>query len=71
MIIQSPSILLLIVNFSDVSVRTVPLLIVHWITAQGLAVAVQLNAAPLGDTTVILVGEAVMTGTTVVNKTDS
>ena len=63
--------MLLIVNFSNVSVRTVPLLIVHWITARGLAVALQLNAAPSGDTTGILIGEAVMTGTTVVNKTDS
>ena len=65
-IIQSPSIVLIIVNLPIVPVRTIPSLIVHWITARGLAVAVQLNVALLGDITVRLVGGAVMTGTTIV-----
>ena len=65
MIIQSPSLTSLMKNFPIVPSRTIPFL-VHWITARGLAVAVQLNVALSGDTTVRLVGGVVMTGTTVV-----
>ena len=50
-----------------VPLSTIPFL-VHWITARGLAVAVQLNVALSGDTTVRLVGGIVMTGTTVVQQ---
>ena len=66
---QSPCVESVIVNLPIVPVRTVPLLIVHWITARGLAVAVQLNVALSGDTTVRSSGGAVMTGATVVQKT--
>ena len=52
-------------NFPIVPLRTVPFL-VHWITAWGLAVAVQVNVALSGDTTVRSVGGVVMTGATVV-----
>ena len=65
-IMQSPCVESVIVNLPIVPVRTVPLLIVHWISAWGLAVAVQLNVALSGDTTVRLSGGAVMTGATVV-----
>ena len=51
--------------FPIVTLRTIPFL-VHWITARGLAVAVQLNVAPSGDITVRSVGGVVITGTTVV-----
>ena len=51
--------------FPIVTLRTIPFL-VHWITARGLAVAVQLNVTLSGDTTVRLVGVVVMTGATVV-----
>ena len=64
-IIQSPSVVSVIVNLPIVPVRTIPLFIVHWITARGLAVAVQLNVALSGDTTVRSVGGTVMTGTTI------
>jgi len=47
-----------------VLVRTSPFLL-HWITARGLAVAVQVNVTLSGDTTVWLVGGTVMTGTTI------
>ena len=50
-------------NLPIVTLRTIPFL-VHWITARGLAVAVQLNVALSGDTTVRLVGGVVMTETT-------
>ena len=64
-IIQSPSLTSLMKIFPAVPLRTIPFL-VHWITARGLAVAVQLNLALSGDTTVRLVGGVVMTGATVV-----
>ena len=66
-IIQSPCVESVIVIFavSIVVLRTFPFLI-HWIEARGLAVALQVNVTLLGDTTVRLVGGAVMTGTTVV-----
>ena len=69
-IIQSPSTRSIIVNLSVVPLRTVPSLLVHWIIARGLAPTVQLNVALSGDTTVRLVRGVLMTGTTVVNKTD-
>ena len=50
-------------NLPNVPLRTIPFL-VHWITARGLAIAVQLNVALSGDTTVRLVGGVVMTETT-------
>ena len=54
-------------NFSIVPLKTTPFL-VHWITARGLAVAVQSNVALSGDTTVRLVGGTVMMGMTVVKQ---
>ena len=51
--------------FPIVPLRTVSFL-VHWITARGLAVAVQLNVALSNDTTLRTAREVVMTGTTVV-----
>ena len=54
-------------NFPIVTLRTIPFL-VHWITARGLAVAVQLNVALSGDTTVRSLGGVVITGTTVVQQ---
>ena len=65
MIMQSPCVESVIVNLSIALVRTIPFL-VHWITALGLAVAIQMNVALSGDTTVRLVGGVMMTGTTVV-----
>ena len=52
-------------NFPIVTLRTT-LFLVHWITAGGLAVAVQLNVTLSGDTTVRSVGGVMMTGATVV-----
>ena len=63
-IMHSPCVESVIVNLSIAPVRTIPFL-VHWITAWGLAVAVQLNVALSGDTTVRSVGEAVMIGATI------
>ena len=52
-------------NFPIVPSRTTSFL-VHWITARGLAVAVQLNVALSGDITVRSMVGVVMTATTVV-----